>query len=141
MSGAPLARSVACVVLLAAAFGCSGAPVAPLVPTLALPAEGGLADNACTLDQSEAVVWDFDWSDVPGASSYELWVKHRNSAQPEIDQTGLQTSSHRAGRFVVLEGDMLQGWEWKVRAVVNGAPQPWSKTGTFSIEPLDTDCQ
>ena len=128
-------------VLLAAALACAGEPSVPLVPTLNTPADGAIADNACSSDASETTVWDFDWSDVPGATSYELWVKHRSSQEPEIHETALQTSSHRAGRYTLAEGQYLQGWEWKVRAKVNGVDQPWSKTGTFNVEPPDTDCQ
>jgi hypothetical protein len=134
-------RYLVAVVGLAFCAACQSAPAPDLTPTLGIPAEGALADNGCPSDPSEAVVWDFDWSDVPGATSYELWVKHRSSQEPEIHETGLQTSSHRAGRFAMLDGEHLQGWEWKVRAEVNGAYQPWSRTAAFNVEPPDTDCR
>jgi hypothetical protein len=128
-------------IALAPAAACGGGPSPELVPELTLPAEGGLADNGCSTDEGEAIVWDFNWSDVPGASSYELWVKHRSSAEPEVHVTGLNTSSHRAGRIATTGGEFLQGWEWRVRATVNGVVQPWSPIATFSVEPPETDCQ
>ena len=120
---------------------CMSGPDPALVPELTLPADGGLADNGCSTDESDAIVWDFNWSDVPGATSYELWVKHRSSAAPEVHLTDLSTSSHRVGRIATTDGEFLQGWEWKVRATVNGVAQPWSPVATFSVEPPDTDCQ
>ena len=129
------------VVTLALAAACSRGPSPELVPELTLPADGALADNRCSTDDTDAAVWDFNWSDVPGAASYELWVKHRSSAEPEVHITNLTTSSHRVGRMVTTDGELLQGWEWKVRATVNGIVQPWSPIATFNVEPPERDCQ
>jgi hypothetical protein len=136
-----LIRPFACAIALCAAGACATERAVDAVPELRVPAEGALADNGCTTDPNEAIVWDFDWSDVAGATTYELWVKHRSSPEPEVDVTGLPTSSHRVGRFATTDGEFLRGWEWKVRAQVNGVNQPWSKTATFNLEPPDTDCQ
>ena len=130
-----------CALMAMTSVGCGGTPTVELVPALNLPIDGGVADNGCTVDDGESVVWDFDWSDVPGATTYELWIKHRDSQQPDINRTGVETSSYRVGRIAIREGNHLQGWEWKVRAQVKGADQPWSKTAAFTVEPPDTDCQ
>jgi hypothetical protein len=49
------------------------APIVPIVavPVLLLPAEGAILDNGC----ASPVIWDFDWSDVPDATSYHLDCK------------------------------------------------------------------
>lgn len=125
-------------VALVCAAACAGSPRAELIPELRLPADGAIADNGCSTDAEEAIVWDFDWSDVPGATSYELWVKHRSSDEPDIHVTA--QSSRRVGRIATAEDPFLQGWEWKVRATVGGELRPWSRTGTFNVEPADTDC-
>jgi hypothetical protein len=58
-----------------------------------------------------------------------------------VHAADLNASSHRVGRIATADGELLQGWEWKVRATVNGVVQPWSPTATFSVEPPETDCQ
>jgi hypothetical protein len=125
---------------LAVSGACAGGPDPAMVPDLLLPADGAVADNGCTTDAGDAIVWDFNWSDVPGATSYELWVKHRSSEEPEINETSLVQSSHRVGRIAAADGELLQGWEWKVRATTSAGVQPWSRTATFNLEPPDTDC-
>jgi hypothetical protein len=130
------------VLALATASACGSAPDPALIPELRMPAEGALADNGCsTANDGDAIVWDFDWADVPGAVSYELWVKHRSSAEPEIHEMALGQSSHRVGRIATMDGSFLQGWEWKVRATTRAGVQPWSPAVTFNVEPPDTDCQ
>ena len=131
---------IAMALLALSSTACKPGPDPKLVPTLLAPADGAVADNGCTTEEN-AIVWDFDWTDVPGAQTYELWVKHRDSAEPDIHQTGLQTSSHRAGRIATIDGKLLQGWEWKVRAVVGGVEEPWTPISKFAVEPPDTDCQ
>ena len=134
-------RTFVLALAFALAAACAAGPNPALVPTLTMPADGALADNGCTTDEGEAIVWDFNWTDVPGASSYELWVKHRSSAEPEVHEMNLLTSSHRSGRIATADGEFLQGWEWKVRATVGGVAQPWTPTARFAVEPPNTDCQ
>jgi hypothetical protein len=131
--------AVAFALALLAAAACASKPDPKLVPALNTPADGDIVDNGCTTEEN-AIVWDFDWTDVPGATSYELWVKHKDSAQPDIHET-VQSSSYRVGRIATMEGKFLQDWEWKVRATVNGVEEPWSATAKFAVEPPDTDCQ
>jgi hypothetical protein len=110
-----------------------------VAPLLISPPAGALLDNGC-FSGGDPMVWEFDWSDVPGASAYHLYVTHPAAGDPGIDQTGLGTSSYQFNRPAVTAGSFLQGWEWRVRAELRGSFQAWSRTGTFNVEPPNTDC-
>ncbi|MGH9461909.1 MAG: PASTA domain-containing protein [Vicinamibacteria bacterium] len=114
------------------------AEIAP--PSLVAPRDGAILDNGCG-DQSDWVVWDFDWSDVSGASTYHLFVIGPGASVPAIDESNLNASFHREESLSYIAGHNLRGWRWKVRASVSGEWAAWSEEGTFDVEPLDTDCQ
>ncbi|MFC1475484.1 HYR domain-containing protein [Candidatus Zixiibacteriota bacterium] len=46
----------------------------PDPPELVLPEEGAVMDNGC-MATHEAIIWDFVWSKVPGATKYHLMVE------------------------------------------------------------------
>jgi hypothetical protein len=110
------------------------------VPQLVQPLEGAELDNGCE-DRSDGIVWDFDWTDVAGASEYHLYVNHTGSPLVNIDTQGITTSSYH---FVddtayVIEANRFD-WVWRVRAKVDGLWGPWSPERSFNVEPLNTDC-
>jgi hypothetical protein len=110
-------------------------------PSLLSPAHNASVDNSCR-GQSDKIAWDFSWAQVEGASRYHLYVLGPQAQNPAVNETGLGTTSfhhERAGSHV--SDRMLKGWQWKVRAEVNGQWSEWSKTRSFNVEPLDTDCK
>ena len=104
-------------------------------PTLDKPAAGATLDNGA-FDGSKAYAWDFDWSDVPGATQYHLYViGPKGKVPPFINNPTLTSSS--SNRFETKGGYVadsnLLGWRWKVRALVNGVWSDWSEERTFDV--------
>ena len=108
--------------------------------TLLEPAEGAVLANACMLDAAPSIVWEFDWSDVPGATRYHLFVKADTAPHPAIDVSGLTHSDYRSERSVYIINTNLDGWTWRVRAQVGTEWGPWTEERGFSVEPLNTSC-
>jgi len=126
--------------------GCSlpSAPTAvtaaSTVPALSSPPEGAELDNGC-LSRTDPQVWEFDWSDVRAATRYQLFVQRVSSAFPVINTVMLSSSyTHSSPGAYVIDGNRFN-WQWKVRAELNGTVGEYSQTRTFSVEPLNTDCQ
>ena len=118
----------------------SAPPMAPAPPMLVSPANGAVMDNGCK-PTANGITWDFDWSDVPGATAYHLRVA-RNPAIPLINNMSIASSSFS---YVSAPSDHiinanLQGWRWMVRAKVRGGWGPWSRVRSFRVEKLNTDC-
>ncbi len=121
----------------AAACGGGTTTATPAPPTLVSPPDRAVLDNGCD-DHSDLMTWDFAWSEVPGATGYHLWVKNAGGSVPMLDQVGLKTT---AFRYVSNSyTPMSDGWQWRVRAVVNGGYGEWSELRTFTVEPVNTDC-
>ena len=97
-------------------------------------------DNGCS-PKRNGIKWDFDWSDVPGATAYHVRV-WKNPAIPIINNMSVSSSSFN---YVSPPSDYiantnLTGWRWMVRAKVRGVWGPWSTTRSFRVEKLNTDC-
>ncbi len=114
------------------------APAAICVPSLASPANGATLDNG-RLDHADQLVWEFDWSDCAGASSYHIYVKHGGSASAFIDKDDLGDSSYRHSNNGYVASSSLAGWTWKVRAKVGTEWGAWSAERSFEVEPPDSD--
>ena len=118
----------------------SSAPPPPPAPMLISPANGAVMDNGCS-PKANGINWDFDWSDVPGATAYHIRV-WRNPAIPLINNMSAPASSYD---YVSAPSDHiintnLTGWRWMVRAKVHGVWGPWSAQRFFRVERLNTDC-
>ena len=107
-------------------------------PNLISPAEGAVLDNGCD-DKSNKLVWDFDWSDVRGATQYHLYVKSATAVNPVID-TEMTTSSYHHENFSYITNSNRLNWKWKVRAYADNYWTEWSDERSFDVEPLNTDC-
>ena len=97
-------------------------------------------DNGCS-PKTNGINWDFDWSDVPGATAYHIRV-WKNPATPLINNMSAPASSYD---YVSPPSDYiantnLTGWRWMVRAKVRGVWGPWSTQRSFRVEKLNTDC-
>jgi carboxypeptidase family protein len=112
------------------------------VPVLFSPANGAILDNGCMVAfATEPAIWDFDWSDVPGATAYHLWVKLPSSRAALIDNQNIPNSEYqRNERGYIIESN-ARGWEWRVRARLGDTFGEWSVTRSFDIEREGTDCQ
>lgn len=110
----------------------------PNVPQLQTPAEGAVLDNGC-VQGNDSLVWDFDWSDVPGATEYHLFVQHQGSPFAQIDDSVLTQSSFHYSQVATYTSD-LAAWHWWVRAKVDGAFRNWGGPLDFTVEPANTDC-
>ena len=108
-------------------------------PNLITPVNGAVMDNGCRA-RSDGITWDFDWSDVPGATAYHIRV-WKNPALPVVNQTNVATSDYHHDRpKTFITNNNLLGWRWRVRAKAGGVWGPWSKIGFFRAERLNTDC-
>jgi hypothetical protein len=108
-------------------------------PHLISPVNGAVMDNGCK-DRSNGITWDFDWSDVHGATAYQIRV-WKNPAIPLINNVTIPTSDyHYDSPKSYIINTNLTGWGWRVRARVGKVWGPWSITGFFRMERLNTDC-
>ncbi len=133
-------RAIHSLALVSALSGCGGSsPAAPtlVIPTLVTPVIGALLPNGC-FDFSRQRVWDFDWSDVPGATAYHLYVIGPTATNPVIDIEQLSASSYRSTS--TGWNNTLDGWQWRVRARVGGTFRDWSETRTFSVDAPNRGC-
>lgn len=110
----------------------------PSVPRLVSPASGAVMDNGDT-GRADGIVWDFDWSDVNGATQYQLYVIHQGSANPVIDTTTPSSSFHHLSQGSYVADFNRYAWTWKVRAQVDGQWKDWSEVRIFDVEPVNTD--
>jgi hypothetical protein len=114
------------------------APPAICVPNLTSPANGATLDNGRT-DGQNNIVWDFNWSDCPGATQYHLYVIKSGAANPVINKNDIAGSSYHHVSSGYIPSANLTGWTWKVRARVGGTWGPWSPTRSFQVEAPNTD--
>lgn len=122
-----------------ALLACNGSTAPdPNVPSLIAPAANAVLDNGC-VPNGDSLVWDFDWSDVPGATKYELTVLNTNAIFAEIDDSTLTASSYHYSK-VATYTNLTTGWLWWARAYVNGSWQAWAGPRAFSVEAVSTDC-
>ena len=128
-------------VLLSGLFTMTGSnpPAPPPPPMLISSANGAMMDNGCQ-DKSNGLTWDFDWSDVPGATAYHIRV-WRNPAIPAINNMAVVSSSfnYDSPQTHIINQNRV-GWQWRVRAKVGGHWGPWSARRFFRVERLNTDC-
>jgi hypothetical protein len=106
------------------------------LPVLQTPAEGATMDNGRS-DGLDPIIWDFDWSDCPGATNYHIYVKHPGAGSPVIDDDTLTASAFHDESPGYIS--VLAGWQWKVRVKIGGTWSPWTPVRTFNVEPVDTD--
>ena len=111
-----------------------------ITPKLISPINNAKLDNGCSTNTAELMTWNFNWSPIPRASQYHIYVKNDRSSNPLIDQylTTNRYNHQRRGSYVASH--LLYGWKWYVRAKVNGKWTDWSQPRYFSVEPLNSDC-
>ncbi|MDH3584085.1 MAG: hypothetical protein OER86_07710, partial [Phycisphaerae bacterium] len=78
--------------------------------------------------------WHFDWSPVAGATEYEIHVMGARAGRPVL-HTKVPKPPHDFLLRGGISGANLPGWRWKVRAISDGRPGPWSTPRTFDVVP------
>lgn len=109
----------------------------PGIPELLEPQPRAVLDNG-RRDRADTLVWEFKWGEVEGAEAYELFVIGGTASVPLVKRVVDKPFYRLTSRCYVI-GRNRHGWTWKVRAIRDGQPLPWSKTRSFDVEPLGTD--
>jgi hypothetical protein len=107
------------------------AVIVATIPKLLSPPDGATLDNG-----PAPTVWSFHWSEVPGATLYNLYVFHSGSLYPRINTTISSLSFDVSNKGSSIADTNRYGWTWKVRALVNGQYGAWSETWTFNVGPI-----
>ncbi|HEX5731567.1 MAG TPA: hypothetical protein VF131_01940 [Blastocatellia bacterium] len=110
-------------------------------PELLSPGSGEVLDNGCQ-DRTNGIVRTFEWTEVPQAQRYHLYVIGRNALNPVIDDANVESNYYfkASPKAYIIESNR-RGWRCKVRALVNGVWTDWSSELVFDVEPLDADCR
>ena len=91
--------------------------------------------DACDPSAPQAEM-DFDWSDVSGASSYELEVDIADHFPSPVNDMNIYTSSSCNNSFSLA--DNL--YYWRVRATdASGNQGEWSETWSFTLQTTTTE--
>ena len=110
-------------------------------PALISPVEYAILDNGCQ-DKTDGIEWDFQWTNVPGARLYHLYVIGPQAKYPVINDAEIEFAAYQrtSPQSYIIERNR-RGWRWKVRALVGKHEwSEWSEERTFDVEPLNTDC-
>jgi len=105
-------------------------------PQLYSPASNAVLSNGNIYNNKE-YTWVFDWSDVPNAQRYEISVTHPKDPAQSWIQTVTQ-STYQKDQTYHVPYDYLNGWNWRVRAIVNGNFGPWSSPQYFNVAQITT---
>ena len=110
-----------------------------LPPEILSPKANSFVDNGCetSLDKRE---WRFEWTDLPGATSYHFLVYSSNNLAPMINEEHLSTNSFTIRDFNAIKNKDTNNWKAIVRARVEGKWTGWSQILPFNVESLNTDC-
>jgi hypothetical protein len=133
-----LTRScVACITFAAIAGSLRAQANETPPPELMTPEAGAVLENG-NGDGSAQMVWEFTWSEVPGATAYQIYVIHKKARNPMIHRNVESASYRHVGKGYVANHN-LEGWTWKVRARIDGQWTPWSEVRDFQVKPLESD--
>ena len=103
---------------------------------LLYPASSDILDNGCK-NSSDGFNWFFDWTNIPGASKYHLYVISSTASNAIINKDDIDNSEFNYfsdGYVYTYE------WKWKFRALINDNWTEWSNEKYFKVEPQGTDC-
>ena len=96
------------------------------------PAEIGSPQLGAPLTANIGLEPSFEWSEVDGATGYELVVsKISDFSNPVISKTGAQSLAVNSWKSRVIL-DYSTHYFWRVRAITAAVAGPWSTTGIFS---------
>lgn len=111
--------------------------VDPLYPRMTSPLADTVLDNGCT-NGLNATEWTFQWSSCVGADRYHFEISDSSGLYLASDKLATPTYDYRLNDYIANSTD--PGWNWRVRAHVNGDWGPWTASRSFRVEPVNTDC-
>jgi len=111
---------------------------ASTIPQLVSPADSATMDNGRT-DNQDYIEWHFDWSDVPNATAYHLYVSTSGPLGAYIDISSLTESRYAYLSQTWIDHAANNPFTWTVRARVNGVWGNWAASRNFNVEPVNTD--
>lgn len=118
-------------------------PTSSKIPLLISPINDTVMDNGRS-DFRDYTTWNFDWSDVEGATQYQLYAKG-NSAQFPLINITINTSSYtwKTTGYITECAigccECISHWTWKVRSKVNSQWSEWSEVRNYQVELYNTD--
>tara|TARA_R110000868_G_scaffold304437_21_gene565404 strand:+ start:36335 stop:37777 length:1443 start_codon:yes stop_codon:yes gene_type:complete len=104
-------------------------------PTIYHPQTSALLSSVSP-NNSTNYTWTFDWSDIPGAQTYE--IRLNNPSQQNVFDYHVRESKYVYNQTVPILSSNLNGWSWQVRAAVDGKIGLWSELFYFNVEPART---
>ena len=115
-------------------------------PTLLSPSRGDVLDNG-RRDRTDGIIWRFSWSLCAQAVRYRLVVQSATASFPVVMEEALfngeEVSEDPVYVFDSPDGFIINerrmGWTWEVTAIFERDVEGPPATGTFDVEPLDTD--
>ena len=117
--------------------GCEKNETTRYCPALLSPENNTTLDNGC-YDFNDVMFWHFEWEVCSEATAYNL-VVFRNPSIPYIDLETSDTQYTDSTTNYIADFNRV-GWNWKVRACVDGAWRDWSEIRRFNVELLNSDC-
>jgi RNA polymerase sigma factor (sigma-70 family) len=105
----------------------------PEVPKLLQPAPGSELDNGRIDVEDSKVTWDFRWTPVQGADSYQLQIFSPDAEQPWLNKVinDVKYQHVQAGTYA-----HRYRWQWRVQAVKGGKGLGWSEFRNFDVKPI-----
>ncbi len=112
-------------------------------PLITAPLPQATLDNGCN-GVNETMTWDFEWTEIEGATEYQLIVRHPSVSVNTVNEI-VTTNSWTLSRFTQIN-TYFTDWTVKVRAKVDGLWGDYhgstlaEEVMLFNVERTDTDC-
>lgn len=108
------------------------------IPILLSPSNGALMDNGCKAE-NDRIIWDFQWSKVPKATQYQIYVIGKTAINPVVNSVTVNNLYHYESPVgSEVQGGNNLGWSWRVRAQVDGIWKEYSNQKYFDLRPVCT---
>ncbi len=102
------------------------------------PSMKATLDNGCSV-KPDSIQWVFMWSAPDDAEKFHLIAKHAEHSFPVVDDDEVSDTF-----YVYLADEAhhleLNGWNWKVRSMVDDKWEDWSDLTAFKLESVNHDC-
>jgi hypothetical protein len=108
---------------------------APCAIRLRTPASNSELSQSLLDNGKVQTMWQFSWFPCQEATRYHLYVIHIGAQNPIINNDAVNTTTftEKSIHYGITE---LEGWTWKVRALVHGQWTDWSEIRQFSVMPV-----
>jgi len=109
-------------------------------PEIIHPLANSFVDNGCK-DGLEKREWRFEWTEIPGATSYHFLVYSSMDNAPIINNKEVPSTYFTVRDFDFIRDENTTNWKALVRAKIADKWTGWSGILPFNIEALNTDCK